>query len=70
MFAAAGRGIYIPFVPPEARAAFHFALASFMKTAVKLCSSLRRFGRRFRRVKVCCPERRHHPFARLAEQKV
>ena len=69
-FAAAGRGIYIPLVPPEARAAFHFALASFMKTAAKLCSFLRSFGRRFRRVKVCCPERRHHPFARLAEQKV
>ena len=42
-FAAAGRGIYIPLVPPEARAAFHFALASFMKTAAKLCSFLRRF---------------------------
>ena len=41
--AAAGRGIYIPLVPPEARAAFHFALASFMKTAAKLCSCLRSF---------------------------
>ena len=41
--AAAGRGIYIPLVPPEARAAFHFALAFFMKTAAKLCSSLRIF---------------------------
>jgi hypothetical protein len=35
--------LYIPLVPPEARAAFHFALASFMKTAAKLCSFLRSF---------------------------
>jgi len=35
--------LYIPLVPPEARAAFHFALASFMKTAAKLCSSFRSF---------------------------
>jgi hypothetical protein len=35
--------IYIPLAPPEARAAFHFALASFMKTAAKLCSFLRSF---------------------------
>jgi hypothetical protein len=62
--------LYIPLVPPEVRAAFHFVLASFMKTAAKLCSSLRSFGCRFRQVQVCCPERRHHPFARLAEQKV
>jgi hypothetical protein len=62
--------LYIPLVPPEARASLHFALASFLKTAAKLCSSLRSFGCCFRRVNVCCPERRHHPFARLAEHKV
>ena len=62
--------IYIPLVPPEARAALHCALASFMKTAAKLCSSLRSFGLPFSAGKVCCPERRHHPFARPAEQKV
>ena len=62
--------LYIPLGPPEARAALHCALASFMKTAAILCSSPRSFGCRFRRVQVCCPERRHHPFARLAEQKV
>ncbi len=37
------RELYIPLVPPEARAVFHFALASFMKTSAKLCSSLRSF---------------------------
>jgi hypothetical protein len=47
IFAAAGRGIYIPLVPPEARASLHFALASFMKTAAKLCSSLRIFRLQF-----------------------
>jgi hypothetical protein len=35
--------LYIPLVPPEARAALHSALASFMKTAAKLCSILRSF---------------------------
>ena len=62
--------LYIPPVPPEARAAFHFALASFMKTAAKLCSSLRSFWLLFSAGKGVLPERRHHPFARLAEQKV
>ena len=31
IIAVAGRGIYIPLVPPEARAAFHYALASFIE---------------------------------------
>jgi hypothetical protein len=39
IFAAAGRGIYIPLVPPEARAAFHFAHASFMKMTANLCAA-------------------------------
>ena len=37
-FAAAGRGergIYIPHVPPEARAAFHFARAFFARVLQK-----------------------------------
>ena len=62
--------LYIPLVPPEARAAFHLLLLPLRKQQPNSAHSFAVFGRRFRHVKGCCPERRHHPFARLAEQKV
>jgi hypothetical protein len=65
-----GREFYIPLVPQEARAAFHSALASFMKMAADPRALSAGVGCHFRRAKVCCPGWRHHPFVRLAEQKV